>query len=382
MELRFPATIAGKPSKLVAPASAPASVYVDLVHVLHVDPGGCHPDGCLTVGVGFVDQLWGTGASMDAITLLRNDHRAVEKLFKQFEKAGDEAYTTKRNIVERIIEELSVHAAIEEQMFYPAVRATVPDVEDITLEGLEEHHIVKWVLSELSAMEPTDESYDAKVTVLIENVRHHVREEESEMFPKVRDELGRKALSELGEALAVARSTAPTHPHPRLPDGPPANAVIGSVAGVVDRVSDNISGIAQGTVSATQDLFARLLGMKKPTAKPTGTSAARKRASGIRAGSNEATDAVTSTAKRAASGASTTARTAASSARTVATTAKRSAKATAASTKKSATATVGAAKKAVKTTGSAAKESARGTASTAKRGAKKTAAAARSGRSS
>src|SRR6478672_4617143 len=128
---------------------------------------------------------------MDAITLLRNDHRTVEQLFKRFEKAGDGALVAKREIVDRIIEELSVHAAIEEQLFYPAARATVPGVEDIALESLEEHHIVKWVLSELDGLAPADERFDAKVTVLIENVRHHVEEEESDFFPKVRRELGR-----------------------------------------------------------------------------------------------------------------------------------------------------------------------------------------------
>src|SRR3954465_9666370 len=112
---------------------------------------------------------------MDAITLLRNDHKTVEQLFKRFEKAGDGAVGEKRKVVDRIIEELSIHASIEEQLFYPVTRATVAGVEDIALESLEEHHIVKWTLSELSDMAPGDERFDAKVTVLIENVRHHVK---------------------------------------------------------------------------------------------------------------------------------------------------------------------------------------------------------------
>src|SRR6478609_7497742 len=159
---------------------------------------------------------------MDAITLLRNDHRTVKQLFTRFEKLGENAGVAKRDVVEQIIEELSIHAAIEEQLFYPAVRATVPGVEDGVLESLEEHHIVKWVLSELEGMDPADERFDAKVTVLIENVRHHIDEEEGELFPKVRDELGRKALGELGDAMETVRAAAPTHPHPRAPDEPPA----------------------------------------------------------------------------------------------------------------------------------------------------------------
>ena len=157
----------------------------------------------------------------------RDDHKTVEQLFKRFEKAGDEAYVEKRQIVDRIIEELSVHAAIEEQVFYPVARATVADTEDIALESLEEHHIVKWVLSELDDLDPADERFDAKVTVLIENVRHHVEEEEDEFFPKVaqsQPHAARRPRRGIGEA----KKTAPTHPHPRSPDTPPGNSVAGT----------------------------------------------------------------------------------------------------------------------------------------------------------
>jgi hemerythrin superfamily protein len=219
---------------------------------------------------------------MDAITLLRADHKTVEQLFKRFEKAGDRAHVEKRQIVDRIIEELSVHAAVEEQVFYPVSRATVPGTEDMALESLEEHHIVKWVLSELVDLAPSDERFDAKVTVLIENVRHHVKEEEQEFFPKVRDRLGRKALADLGAALEDAKKMAPTKPHPRSPDEPPGNAVVGAIAGVVDRVGDNISGIAQGGVTAVQDLVGRILGHQKPQASPTGSTTARRRAETVR----------------------------------------------------------------------------------------------------
>src|SRR5579884_1474887 len=98
-------------------------------------------------------------AATDAITMLKDDHKTVEQLFKRFEKAGERAHVEKRNIVDRIIEALSVHAGIEEQVFYPVVRATVSRTEDLTLESLEEHHIVKWVLSELESLSPEDERF-------------------------------------------------------------------------------------------------------------------------------------------------------------------------------------------------------------------------------
>jgi len=150
---------------------------------------------------------------MDAITLLRNDHRAVEKLFKTFEKAKDTR--AKADAVSQFVPELSVHSAIEEQVFYPAVRAEVPEAEGMVLESLEEHHIVKWVLSELDGMSPDDEAFEAKATVLIENVRHHVEEEEQELFPEVRAALGRKRLAEIGERMEQAKKRAPRRPQPR-----------------------------------------------------------------------------------------------------------------------------------------------------------------------
>ncbi|GAC1313074.1 MAG: hypothetical protein NVSMB12_04200 [Acidimicrobiales bacterium] len=219
---------------------------------------------------------------MDAITLLKADHKTVEHLFKRFEKTGDRAHVEQREIVDRIIEELSIHAAVEEQLFYPVARAAVPETEDITLESLEEHHIVKWVLSELEAMTPSDERFKAKVTVLIENVRHHVEEEETEFFPKVRDELGRSVLTELGDAMVAAKKVAPTHPHPRAPDTPPANAVVGGAAGVADRIGDTVSGLAQGGVSAVGDIIAAVLRRKKPKVSPTGSRIARKTAKKVR----------------------------------------------------------------------------------------------------
>jgi hemerythrin superfamily protein len=306
---------------------------------------------------------------MDAITLLRDDHKTVEQLFKRFEKAGDRAYVEKRQIVDRIIEELSIHASIEEQVFYPVTRATVPSTEDIALESLEEHHIVKWLLSELTDLDPAAERFDAKVTVLMENVRHHVEEEQDDYFPKVREALSRSALADLGDAMVEAKKSAPTHPHPRAPDTPPGNSVAGTIAGVIDRVGDNISGIAQGGVTAAQDVIARVMNSNKPKVSPTGSTVARSTAKNVRRSADAAVDGVEETARSVKTGATKTIRAASSGAKGTMTSAKKSSRSTATTAKRAAT-----------TTGRTARKSARTTSSTAKRAATKTTAAAKGAR--
>jgi hemerythrin superfamily protein len=151
---------------------------------------------------------------MDAIVLLKDDHKNVAKLFKDFEKLhkADGTPTAKKRIVDQVIKELTTHAYIEETIFYPAAREAVPETAEHVLESVEEHHVVVWMLSELMHMDPSDERYDAKMTVLMENVRHHVEEEEQEWFPEVRKGLGRKTLQELGERMASAKAEAPSDP--------------------------------------------------------------------------------------------------------------------------------------------------------------------------
>jgi hemerythrin superfamily protein len=189
---------------------------------------------------------------MDAITLLKQDHKAVDGLFKKFEQAGDRAHKTKRKLVDQVITELAVHAAIEEQLFYPTIRDRVESTEDEVLESLEEHHVVKWTLSELEGMDPQDERFDPKVTVLIESVRHHVKEEEGDLFPKVRKAMTRNELADLGAQMEEAKKTAPTRPHPRAPDTPPGNLVAGPMAAVMDAGRNLVRGVREGVSEATE----------------------------------------------------------------------------------------------------------------------------------
>jgi hemerythrin-like domain-containing protein len=150
--------------------------------------------------------------STDAIVLLKDDHKQILRTFKDFEDAGDDAFVTKGRLVDRIIELLTVHTYIENEVMYPRVRELVPELEDDVLESYEEHHVADVLVMELSAMKPDDERFTAKTTVLIENVRHHIKEEEDEWFPEVREALGRKVLQEIGAAMVEARTKAPTRP--------------------------------------------------------------------------------------------------------------------------------------------------------------------------
>jgi len=144
--------------------------------------------------------------------LLKNDHKEVRKLFKQFQSAGEGATKRKGEIVKDIIEALTVHTYIENEVMYPEVRKLLPDLEDDVLESYEEHHVADVLCAELYAMKPDDERFDAKTTVLIENVTHHVEEEEQDWFPKVREGLTRTQLQEIGARMIELKEKAPRTP--------------------------------------------------------------------------------------------------------------------------------------------------------------------------
>lgn len=131
----------------------------------------------------------------DAIALLRADHALVEDLFSQFEKARDD--NRKQTLATRICLELKIHTTIEEEIFYPATREVLPKEEDLLDEAKVEHDSAKELIAQIEAGAPGDDLWDAKVTVLSEYIKHHVKEEHTEMFPKVRKtKLDLKALGE------------------------------------------------------------------------------------------------------------------------------------------------------------------------------------------
>ena len=150
-------------------------------------------------------QATATAAKTDATALLERDHAEVKKLFKQYEKLADaQAEGEERQaLAERICAMLTVHATIEEEIFYPAAREA--EVEDDLLDEAEvEHATAKDLIAQIQGIGPDDDLYDAKVTVLGEYIDHHVQEEEGEMFPKCR----RAKMDLTGLAAALAERKA------------------------------------------------------------------------------------------------------------------------------------------------------------------------------
>ncbi|MEU7933735.1 hemerythrin domain-containing protein [Micromonospora echinofusca] len=150
--------------------------------------------------------------STDAIVVLKEDHKEMRRLFKAFQDAEEGPAARRQKLVNEILEALTVHTYLENEVMYPEIRKLLPDLEDDILESYEEHHVADVLCAELFTMDAGDERFNAKTTVLIENVLHHVEEEEQEWFPKVREALGRKQLQEIGERMIALRADAPRKP--------------------------------------------------------------------------------------------------------------------------------------------------------------------------
>jgi hemerythrin superfamily protein len=143
----------------------------------------------------------------NAIAILKDDHEKVTKLFKQFKSADNANNDTKKSaIVEEIAAALNVHASVEEEIFYPAVKkARAEETKDEVREAYEEHKQIKALLAALSKTASDDDTFDSKVKVLQEDVEHHVKEEEGQMFPDAKKFLGDEKLQALGEQIAARK---------------------------------------------------------------------------------------------------------------------------------------------------------------------------------
>ena len=148
--------------------------------------------------------------STDAITLLKQDHKQVKRLFRDFKQAS--GAQAKKKIADRVLEELTVHTYLENEVMYPRIRALLPDLEDDILESYEEHHVADVLCLELSELDADDERLEPKFSVLAESVTHHIGEEEDNWFPTVREKLSRSQLAEIGAEMEAMRPNAPRDP--------------------------------------------------------------------------------------------------------------------------------------------------------------------------
>jgi hemerythrin superfamily protein len=219
---------------------------------------------------------------MNGTDLIKQDHRAVEQLFQRFESTEPGQVDRRRELVEVMIRELSVHASIEETVLYPEISEAVTAGKELIEEGLEEHQDAKETLNELDGMDPEDAGFEAKVRSLIGDVRHHVEEEENEILPKLDSALSEERLRDLGTRLEKAKVGAPTRPHPHAPDTPPANLIAGPVAGAVDRVRDAATGRPARPASPKTPATGKGTTARKASTRPTSRKASSTRSTGKR----------------------------------------------------------------------------------------------------
>ena len=144
---------------------------------------------------------------MDALQLLKTDHDKVKKLLNEGDATTERAEKTRTELFATIKQELTVHEEIEEKIFYPALRDH-PKAKDIVLEAYEEHNVVDTLMSELSELDVEDETWGAKAKVMIENIEHHIEEEEGEMFQQARKVFDSQELEEVGKAMEARKTEA------------------------------------------------------------------------------------------------------------------------------------------------------------------------------
>ncbi|MEH1098096.1 hemerythrin domain-containing protein [Micromonospora sp. CPCC 205561] len=182
-------------------------------------------------------------AGQDVVDVLTADHREVEALFVQLEsRQGTPEH--RRQLADVMIAELIRHAVAEEMYVYPTARKALPDGDEIAEHEISEHSDAERTMKQLESLDPSDPRFDELLAHLTSTIRHHVQDEESDLFPRLRAAVAREEMVELAEKVEAAKKSAPTRPHPAAPDRPPANKLLNPGAGLVDRLRDALSGRA------------------------------------------------------------------------------------------------------------------------------------------
>src|SRR3954451_10263399 len=175
------------------------------------------------------------GEVQDAVDLIISDHRMVATLFEQLKTAT--TAQQRQELGEQIICDLSIHAAVEEQLLYPRARKLLND-DGLVDHAIDEHSELKQVLDRLDGKGPDDDGFMSGFTEAERLVQEHVSEEETQLLPRLRAAASADELQKLGKAMVTAKKAAPTHPHPHAPAKPPFNMVLGPIMAMVDKVRD------------------------------------------------------------------------------------------------------------------------------------------------
>ncbi|ARQ71298.1 hemerythrin domain-containing protein [Streptomyces marincola] len=181
------------------------------------------------------------GHGGDIIRELATDHREVEDAFRRIE-ALPPGHEERKELADRATIELIRHSIAEEQYLYPAVREHVPDGDRIADKEIEDHATAERLMKDLERHEATDPEFDRLIGRLMMEIREHVRDEEDNLFPMLRQSCSQDRLEALGDKARRAKSMAPTRPHPAAPDRPPLNKILAPGTGLVDRARDALSG--------------------------------------------------------------------------------------------------------------------------------------------
>lgn len=179
----------------------------------------------------------------DVIELLEHDHREVEQMFAEYEKATSKE--EKETLRDRIIIELVRHSEAEEQAVYPLVRKKIDNGERIIEHEIDEHSKAERIMKELDTMSADDPQFGVLMQQLMAAITEHVAEEENDVFPQFRTKVSPEELNKLGATVEALKKIVPTHPHPMAPDHPPFNALLAPGAGLVDRLRDMLTGRAK-----------------------------------------------------------------------------------------------------------------------------------------
>jgi hemerythrin superfamily protein len=176
------------------------------------------------------------------IDILVTDHREVEQLFTEFESLPPAAHERRRQLADQVVMELVRHAVAEEQYVYPAIREHLPNGDETAEHEISEHSEAEVTMKRIEKYKDDDPKLDTEMRELMKVIRHHVAEEEGDIFPELAAAMDRSELEELGRKVEAAKKVAPTRPHPTAPDRPPFNKILGPGTGLVDRVRDALTG--------------------------------------------------------------------------------------------------------------------------------------------